>query len=81
VHLPSTYRTSLFVQMPGEQRQRSYRLTDAAVAGFDRMATRHHVTVTALLEALGVIGADHDPSIDEVVSLARRLDRERRSRH
>lgn len=66
--------------MPGEQRQRSYRLTDRAVEGLDRIATRHHVTVTALLEAFGTVGADHDPTIDEVVAYAHELDRQRRNR-
>ncbi len=65
--------------MPGEQRQRSYRLTDEAVAGFDRLATRRRVTVTALLEAFGRL-ADDNPTIDVIVALARDIDRERYSR-
>lgn len=66
--------------MAGGQRKRTYRLTDDAVAGFDRLATRRHVTVTALLEALGTLSRHRDPTLDEVIAEARRLDVERRSR-
>lgn len=65
--------------MPGEQRKRTYRLTDQAVDGLDRLATRHRITVTALLEALGRLHRDLDLPI-EVVDLAHEIDRERRSR-
>lgn len=65
--------------MPGEQRQRSYRLTDEAVAGFDRLATRHRVTITALLEAFGRL-ATENPTIDDIVQLAWDIDRDRHSR-
>lgn len=61
-------------------RQRSFRLTDAAMAGLDRLATRHHVTQTALLEALGTLSRHRDPTLAEIIDEARRLDRERRSR-
>lgn len=63
-----------------ERRPAQFRLTEAAHAGLDRLATRHGITKTALIEALGLIGADRDPTIAEVIALARQLDRERRSR-
>lgn len=66
--------------MPGERRQRSYRLTDDAVAGLDRMATRHRVTVTALLEAFGQLAQGHDPTPNEVIARATQIDRERLNR-
>lgn len=58
----------------------SYRLTEAAVAGIDAIAQRRHVTTTALLEALGTLGAKGDPTLDEIIAEARRIDIERRSR-
>lgn len=62
------------------RRRVSYRLTDEALAGFDRMAARRGITVTAMLEAFGHLATDHDPDGDEVVDRARAIDRERRSR-
>jgi hypothetical protein len=44
------------------------------------LATRHHVTKTAMLEALGTLGKHRDPTLTEVIAEARRLDVERRSR-
>jgi len=58
----------------------SYRLTEEAVEGIDALAQRRHVTTTALLEALGTLGANGDPSLDEIIDEARRIDIERRSR-
>lgn len=60
--------------------RKSYRLSDEALAGFDRMSARHNITVTALLEALGQLSADRDPSAVEIIERARAIDRERRSR-
>lgn len=57
-----------------------FELTDQAHAGLDALVTRHRVTKVAFVEALAVLGADHDPTIDEIVAMARQLDRERRSR-
>lgn len=53
------------------------RLTPEARAGLDRMCGRRGVTLTAYLEALGQLQPQID---DEVVALAREIDRERRSR-
>jgi hypothetical protein len=58
----------------------SYRLTDEAVEGIDALAQRSHVTTTALLEALGTLGAKENPTLDEIIAEARRIDVERRSR-
>jgi hypothetical protein len=53
------------------------RLTEDARAGLDRIASRRGVTITALFEAIGQL---QPPIDDEVVDLARSIDRERRSR-
>lgn len=66
--------------MPGEQRKRTYRLTDEAVAGLDAMATRNGTTVTALLESFGVLGRRRNPTMRQIVDHARRIDAKRRSR-
>ncbi len=55
------------------------RLTEEAITGLDRLRTRHHASLTALIEALGQLGADTELP-PEVVELARRIDRERHSR-
>lgn len=60
--------------------RKSYRLSDEALAGLDRLAARRNVTVTALLEAFGQLAATHDPHAAEVIERARAIDRERRSR-
>lgn len=62
------------------RRRVSYRLSDEALAGFDRMATRNGITITALLEAFGQLARHRDPDGLEVVTRARAIDRERRSR-
>lgn len=65
----------------GEVRRRvEFWLTDDARDGLDSLATRHHVTKVAFMEALGLLGRRGDPTVDEVVELARRIDSERRSR-
>lgn len=57
------------------------RISDEARRGFDRLATRHGVTLTALLEALGqLVEAQPDALPPEVIDAARRIDFERRSR-
>lgn len=66
--------------MVGERRERYFRLTDEAHAGLDALATRHGVTMTALLEGLGLLGRRGDPTIDEVIATAREIDGRRRSR-
>jgi hypothetical protein len=56
-------------------------LSDEAHAGLDALATRHHVSKTALIEALGLIGQTKRPVVwDEVLERARAIDGERRSR-
>ena len=56
-------------------------LSDEAHAGLDALATRHHVSKTALIEALGLIGQTKRPIVwDEVLDLGRSIDRERLSR-
>ena len=71
--------------MAGDDRRRRRRkridieLTDQAVDGLDALVTRHGITKTALIEALGQLGAGVDLP-REVVDLARAVDRERRSR-
>ena len=62
-------------------RQTSVRISDEARRGFDRLATSHGVTLTALLEALGqLIESTPDAIPPEVIDAARRIDFERRSR-
>lgn len=56
------------------------RLTDEARAGIDAYCTRRHITQTAWLEAFGQLARRGDPDDEAVVELARRIDRERRSR-
>lgn len=56
------------------------RLTDEAIEGLDRLRTRHHASLTAIIEALGLLGADRDPTIGEIIERARQVDHERRSR-
>lgn len=55
-------------------------MTEEAIAGLDALATRHHTTRVALIEALGILGADSDPTIEQLVAYARQVDRERLSR-
>lgn len=59
----------------------SARLTDGAATAWDRSATTEGVTLTALLEALGrdmATGKWKPPR--HAIELARKIDRERRSR-
>lgn len=57
------------------------RLTDEAARAWDRTVTREGVTMTALIEALGREMADgHWKPTRHAIELARRIDRERRSR-
>jgi hypothetical protein len=64
------------------ERQRvPIRLTEEARAGLDRYCTRERITLTALLEALGLEEAeDHDVLAPAVVERAAAIDRERKSR-
>lgn len=56
-------------------------LTDDAHAGLDALATRHHVTKTAMLEVLGQHGlAGRSIVWEDIITEARDLDQERRSR-
>jgi hypothetical protein len=55
------------------------RLTPEARAGLDRFTVRRGVTLTAYLEALGLL-ADGDPTAEAVFARARAIDQERRSR-
>lgn len=55
------------------------RLTEEAIEGLDRLRTRNHASLTALIEALGQLGTTVELPA-EVVELARRIDRERGSR-
>ena len=57
------------------------RLTDHARAGWDRFCTAERVTLTALVEAIGLELADgHDFIPPEVVERAATIDRHRKSR-
>lgn len=70
-------------ESPGmaERRRLPVRLTEEAHAGLDALATRHGVTRTAMLEALGLLGALNKPvDWEQVIRRARQIDRERRSR-
>lgn len=59
----------------------SARLTDGAAGAWDRTCTREGVTLTALLEALGqAIALDRWHPPVTVVTAAKQIDRERRSR-
>lgn len=59
----------------------SARLSEHAGAGWDRTATREGVTLTALLEALGLdLADDHWKPPRRVIDEARRIDRDRRNR-
>lgn len=66
--------------MPGRRRRAVFELTDQAHTGLDAIATRHHTTKTTIIEALGTLARHADPTLDEVIAEARRLDVERRSR-
>lgn len=58
------------------------RLSDEALRGWERLALRHGVTRSALMEAVGLRLASGavDPVPPELVELARRVDYERRRR-
>lgn len=63
-----------------ERRQVHARLDEPTAAAWERWLTREGVTLAAVLEALGrEIGAGRAPS-KRVVTLARKIDRERGSR-
>jgi hypothetical protein len=55
-------------------------LTLTAIAGLDALATRSGNSRLALLEALGVLGARGEPTIEQIVAYARKVDRKRRNR-
>ena len=60
---------------------RNVRLTDASAAAWDRLCTRHGVTLTSLIEALGRMLDDGDDwTPEQAIERARKIDRERRSR-
>lgn len=78
---PRVHPGTTLGRMPGDPRRRRLvvELTDEAHAGLDTLTSRYRVTRTALFEAIGILG----PTVqlpDEVVDLANRIDRERRSR-
>ena len=56
-----------------------FELTDEAIAGIDRLASRYRITKTALVEALGQLAQSIDLP-PEVVERAHDIDKERRSR-
>lgn len=57
------------------------RLSVEAREGLDRVCLEHGVTLTAYIEALGLLYADGTiEARAEVFALARRIDRDRRSR-
>jgi len=58
------------------------RLSDDARRGWERLALRHGVTMSALMEAVGLrlVSGDHEPVAAELLELARRIDYERRRR-
>jgi hypothetical protein len=56
------------------------RLTDEAWRGWDRVATRRNITLTAVLEAMGEALDTGYQLPDSVIERARDIDRERRSR-
>ena len=59
----------------------SLRLTEDARRGLDRAAARAGVSLTALLEAFGLLLLEQpDLLLDEAVERARQIDAERRSR-
>lgn len=62
------------------RKQVPFEITPAAVAGLDALAFRHHTTRVVLVEALGIVSADHDPTLAEIIEYAQELDRTRRSR-
>lgn len=63
------------------RRLEGIRLTEEAHAGIDALSARHHTTKNALLEALGRAGQAGGPiDWDDIVAVARRIDRERYSR-
>lgn len=74
-----------------ERRNRQARLTERASQGWDQFCTRHNISYTALMEALGemlaeVLEADEGRAApltwvpDEAIERAKQLDRERHSR-
>lgn len=64
-----------------ERRRTPIRLTDEARDGFDRYCTAERVTLTALVEALGLeLGAGRTVLAASVVERAAAIDRERKSR-
>jgi len=65
-----------------QRRNLHVRVSDEAYRGFVGFANESGVTVTALLEAGGLLlgHAGAEPTIGDLVDLARRVDREHRSR-
>lgn len=56
-------------------------LSETAIAGIDRFCTRHRITRTGLLEAIGLeLAEDHDVIPAAVVERAATIDRNRKSR-
>lgn len=65
----------------GERRRTPIRLTEEAREGLDRFCTRERVTLTALVEAIGLELADDRPVVPaSVVDRAAAIDRRRKSR-
>lgn len=55
------------------------RLTEEAIEGLDRLRTRHNASLTAIIEAIGVLAETVDLP-PEVVQQARRIDLQRATR-
>jgi cytochrome c oxidase subunit IV len=58
------------------------RLSDDARRGWERLALRYGVTMSALMEAVGVrlMSGEGEPVPAELIELARKIDYERRRR-
>lgn len=64
-----------------ERRSPNIRLTDTARAGWDRLCTTERVTLTGLMEAIGLeLADDHEVIPAAVIERAATIDRHRKSR-
>lgn len=71
------------MDLPGRRRRRPWpvELSEDAHDGLDALATTLHTSKTALIEAVGRLGKTDRTVVSEtVVTLARELDRQRRTR-
>lgn len=68
-------------EMAEERRNRQARLTIPASDAWDRLCNQHHVSLTTILEELGMLlGEGNDWVPPEAIRRAQRLDRKRGSR-